>query len=119
MTLVFSYFSAHFFPVLAAKPTSFAPRDVFSRTHYADRFYELRIHCTDKYPAEPPQVRFISKINMDCVDKQGRVIPSKLPAMRNWNRNMGIEQVLQSIRSEMCSDRNRRTRQPADGLTYE
>jgi ubiquitin-conjugating enzyme E2 variant len=68
------------------------------QTHYADRFYELRIHCTEKYPAEPPHVRFVTKINMTCVDKTGNVVASKLPAMRNWNRNMGIEQVLQSIR---------------------
>jgi ubiquitin-conjugating enzyme E2 variant len=55
---------------------------------------------------------------MSCVDKNGKVIMSKLPAMKNWNRNMGIEQVLQAIRMEMCSDVNRRTRQPADGTTY-
>lgn len=89
-----------------------------SQTHYADRFYELRIHCTDKYPAVPPQVRFVTKINMNCVDKNGNVTEKKLPAMRNWNRNMGIEQVLQSIRMEMCTDANRRLRQPPDGTTY-
>lgn len=55
---------------------------------------------------------------MTCVDKNGKVMMSKLPAMKSWNRNMGIEQVLQSIRMEMCSDANRRTRQPADGTTY-
>lgn len=55
---------------------------------------------------------------MNCVDKCGKVIGSKLPAMRQWNRNMGIEQVLQSVRMEMCSDANRRTRQPPDGTTY-
>lgn len=55
---------------------------------------------------------------MSCVDKNGKVVMSKLSAMKNWNRNMGIEQVLQSIRMEMCSDVNRRTRQPADGTTY-
>jgi hypothetical protein len=38
--------------------------------------------------------------------------------MRNWNRNMGIEQILQSIRMEMCADQNRRLRQPSDGTTY-
>jgi len=78
----------------------------------------LRLHCTDKYPAVPPRVRFVSKINMNCVDKHGNVNPGKLPAMKNWNRNMGIEQVLQSIRMEMCSDQNRRLRQPPDGTTY-
>lgn len=84
-----------------------------------DRFYELRIHCPEQYPAIPPEVRFVTKINMDCVDqKTGKVLSSKLPAMKNWNRNMGIEQVLQSIRMEMCNDKNRRLRQPADGVTF-
>jgi ubiquitin-conjugating enzyme E2 variant len=88
------------------------------QTQYADRFYELRIHCTDKYPAEPPTVRFITKINMNCVDKSGKLMPGSLSATKNWNRNMGIEQVLSSIRMEMCSDSNRRLRQPADGTVY-
>jgi hypothetical protein len=56
---------------------------------------------------------------MTCVDpKTGVVKKDKLPAMRNWNRNMGIEQILQSIRMEMCSDQNRRLRQPAEGATF-
>ena len=92
---------------------------LFTQTQYADRFYELRLHCPDNYPAVPPNVKFISKINMNCVDsKNGNVNLNKLSAMRNWNRNMGMEQVLQSIRMEMCSDQNRRLRQPADGTTF-
>eukprot|EP00977_Amphora_coffeiformis_P008484 scaffold1918_cov154-Amphora_coffeaeformis.AAC.21 len=88
-------------------------------TQYADRFFELRLHCPDNYPAVPPVVKFVSKINMNCVDsKTGTVNLNKLSAMRNWNRNMGMEQVLQSIRMEMCSDQNRRLRQPADGATF-
>lgn len=88
------------------------------QTHYADRWYELRIHCPENYPAVPPQVRFITKINMGCVDKHGVVMEKKLPVMKNWNRNNGIEQVLSSLRLEMTSDANRRLRQPADGTTY-
>jgi len=89
------------------------------QTQHDGKFYELRIHCTDKYPAAPAEIRFISRINMNCVDqKSGVVIPSKLPATRNWNRNMGIEDILLSLRSEMCSDSNRRLRQPVEGLTF-
>ncbi|CAJ1964124.1 unnamed protein product [Cylindrotheca closterium] len=88
-------------------------------THHDGRFYQLHVHCSEQYPAVPPQVKFVSKINMNCVDsKTGTVKKEKLPAMRNWNRNMGIEQILQSIRMEMCSDQNRRLRQPAEGLTF-
>lgn len=87
-------------------------------TQHDGRFYQLSIKCTDKYPAEPPEVRFISRINMTCVDKNGKVLYSKVPALRSWNRNMGMEQVLVALRMEMCSDQNRRVRQPAEGLTY-
>lgn len=96
-----------------------APTILTTKTHHDGRFYQLRIHCTDSYPATPPDVRFVSKINMNCVDaRTGAVKTDKLPAIRNWNRNMGIEQILQSIRMEMCSDQNRRLRQPAEGATF-
>lgn len=56
---------------------------------------------------------------MTCVDsKTGAVQASKLPAMRAWNRNMGIEQILTSLRMEMMSDQNRRLRQPAEGSMF-
>jgi len=88
-------------------------------TYHDGRFYELRIHCPENYPAIPPEVRFISRINMNCVDsKTGLVLNNKLAATRMWNRNMGIEQVLLALRVEMGSDQNRRLRQPAEGLTF-
>lgn len=88
-------------------------------TYHDGRFYQLRIHCTSDYPSVPPILKFISKINMTCVDsKTGEVNKDKVPAMKNWNRNMGIEKVLQSIRMEMCSDKNRRLKQPAEGSTF-
>ena len=56
---------------------------------------------------------------MNCVDaKSGEVVYSKVPATKNWNRNMGMEQVLISLRAEMASAENRRTRQPQEGLTF-
>lgn len=90
------------------------------QTYHDGRFYELRITCTDNYPAEPPIVKFISKVNMTCVDpRTGLVQHSKLPAARNWNRNLGIEQILSGLRREMCTDSNRRLRQPEEGLTFQ
>jgi ubiquitin-conjugating enzyme E2 variant len=89
------------------------------QTQHDSRFYELRITVPESYPAVPPKVRFVSRINMSCVDgKTGEVLYSKVPATRNWNRNMGIEQVLMSLRAEMASDVNRRTRQPSEGQTF-
>mmetsp|Transcript_579 Transcript_579/g.940 ORF Transcript_579/g.940 Transcript_579/m.940 type:complete len:147 (-) Transcript_579:104-544(-) len=88
-------------------------------TQHDGRFYELKITCPDNYPAVPPKVRFVSRINMNCVDqKSGAILQNKLNATRNWNRNMGIEQILISLRTEMCSDSNRRLRQPLEGSTF-
>ena len=83
------------------------------------RFYELRITVPESYPAVPPRVRFVSRIVMNCVDRHtGEIVSNRVPATKNWNRNAGIEQVLISLRAEMASDANRRTRQPQEGLTF-
>lgn len=88
-------------------------------TQHDNRFYQLRIHCTKQYPSVPPTLKFLSKINMTCVDSRtGEINKDKVPAMKNWNCNMGIEKILQSIRMEMCSDKNRRLKQPSEGSTF-
>ncbi len=90
-----------------------------SQTLHDSRFYELRISVPSSYPAVPPKVRFVSKINMNCVDpKTGEIIYSKVAATKNWNRNMGMEQILISLRVEMASDANRRLKQPLEGTTF-
>jgi len=56
---------------------------------------------------------------MSCVDKNtGEIIYNKVPATKNWNRNMGIEQILISLRAEMASEANRRVKQPLEGSTF-
>ena len=90
-----------------------------TQTYHDGRFYEVKIHCGEDYPASPPEVRFVSKVNMSCIDsKTGKVNRQKLPVMRSWNRNKGIEDVLVGIRREMASDSNRRTKQPPEGSTF-
>lgn len=83
------------------------------------RFYELRISIPESYPKVPPRVKFVSKINVSCVDpNSGEIVYSRVPATKNWTRNHGIEQVLVSLRAEMGSPENRRTRQPQEGTTF-
>ena len=56
---------------------------------------------------------------MNCVDsKTGEILYQKVPATKNWNRNMGMEQVLSSLRAEMGSEANRRLKQPLEGSTF-
>lgn len=64
-------------------------------------------------------MKFISKVNMTCVDpKTGAILNDKLPVTKNWNRNYGIEQILTSLRREMCTEANRKLRQPPEGTTF-
>jgi len=89
------------------------------KTQHDSRFYELKITIPETYPATPPTVRFVSKINMSCVDPNtGLIIKDKLPTTKNWNRNMGIEQILSNLRTEMGNETNRKLKQPPDGSTF-
>lgn len=72
----------------------------FPRTHprvqtqHEGRLYTLRIHCGEDYPDRCPSVRFVSKLNMGCVDQRsGEVVRNRLQVLAQWNRNYGIEQV--------------------------
>ena len=90
------------------------------QTQHDGRFYELMIHCPESYPATPPEVKFVSKINMTCVDsKTGKVNFRKVSSLpKQWNRNMGIEQVLVGLRHEMQLPENRKLKQPPEGSVF-
>ncbi|CAM9476753.1 unnamed protein product [Phaeothamnion confervicola] len=88
-------------------------------THHEGRLYSLRIHCGENYPVQPPEIRFISRVNMGCIDQRtGEVARSKLAVLGGWNRNYGIEQVLVALRQEMGSPANRRLPQPPEGTNF-
>mmetsp|Transcript_11509 Transcript_11509/g.23593 ORF Transcript_11509/g.23593 Transcript_11509/m.23593 type:complete len:148 (+) Transcript_11509:67-510(+) len=88
-------------------------------TPYSDRFYSLQVVATEDYPMVPPQVKFITKINLPCVNQRdGTVIESKLPATKNWQRQNGIYDVLMGISMEMKAACNRKLQQPPDGTNF-
>lgn len=82
-----------------------------------NRIYFLTIKCGPNYPNSPPEVSFVSKINIPSVNQSnGKVEPSKFATFANWRTEYTMEKVLIDIKSEMIQ--NRRNQQPADGDTY-
>lgn len=56
------------------------------QTPYENRMYSLKIECGTRYPDEPPTARFISRINMNCVNSQTGLVSILLfSTSRNTN----------------------------------
>ena len=87
-------------------------------TPFDNRLFELRITAGENYPNAPPKVRFVSKINLTCVDQSNGTVGGDLPTLQQWNRNMSIEQVLVDIRKAMNNPNNKRSPQPPEGANY-
>mmetsp|Transcript_122132 Transcript_122132/g.239787 ORF Transcript_122132/g.239787 Transcript_122132/m.239787 type:complete len:139 (+) Transcript_122132:89-505(+) len=86
-------------------------------TVFDSRLYELRVTAGPDYPASPPVVRFVSRINLSSVSSNGTV-ERTLPALASWNRNCTIESVLVGLRDAMLAPANRRLAQPSEGSMY-
>lgn len=63
--------------------------------------YKFSLVCTDKYPAVPPEITFVTKIAMPAVDNRGRVDYSKLKPAFHWHPSMNIPDALAAIRVNM------------------
>jgi ubiquitin-conjugating enzyme E2 variant len=89
-----------------------------SSTVHDQRIYTLKIFCDLGYPEKAPLVKFISRINMDCVGPDGRINPNVFPVLGRWNRGYTIETVLTELRRAMASPANKRLPQPPEGTSY-
>lgn len=70
-----------------------------SQTVHENRIYSLKIFCGPAYPDTPPDVQFLSRVNLPFVSAtDGKVDRNKLPVLRDWSRNSSIESVLVEIR---------------------
>lgn len=87
-------------------------------TIFDGRFYEIKITAGQSYPDIPPTIRFITKINLSCVNQQTGVVNTDLQAIAQWNRNMTLESCLISVKNCMTTPQNRRLPQPAEGTTF-
>mmetsp|Transcript_976 Transcript_976/g.1718 ORF Transcript_976/g.1718 Transcript_976/m.1718 type:complete len:141 (+) Transcript_976:86-508(+) len=83
------------------------------------RIYCLKIQCSEEYPDKPPVVRFVSRVNMSCVDKNNGMVDSKaFSVLRQWTRNYSMETILSELRREMNSQTNRKLPQPPEGSEF-
>jgi ubiquitin-conjugating enzyme E2 variant len=88
-------------------------------TVHENRIYSLKIYCGEQYPDKPPAVQFLSRVNLPFVSQvDGKVDPSKLSVLTNWNRNNSMETILVEIRREMANFNNRKLPQPPEGSTF-
>jgi len=55
--------------------------------NHENRIYEVKMHCSDAYPREPPTIHFISQINLPGVSPtDGKVDKNAVPLLRDWTR---------------------------------
>ena len=80
--------------------------------------YELKIVCDNNYPKVPPKVKFVTKINLPCVNQSnGEIVPNSLNILKSWNRDCTIESYLQAIKAEMDKSLSK-IKQPPEGSKF-
>jgi len=75
------------------------------------------MHCGDNYPDEPPEVRFLNKISIGCVDGNGNVNISATVG-GSWDRDCALVDVLCGLRDQMEAPNNRNLGQPGETEYY-
>lgn len=83
---------------------------------HENRIYSVKIHCGENYPDVPPEVTFVSKINVPCVSQSnGKVDPTKLPCLSQWKREFTMETILIELRRYMALPQHKKLPQPPEG----
>jgi ubiquitin-conjugating enzyme E2 variant len=75
-------------PTLVALPPPRLSADRFStQGHHENRIYELKMECGPNYPKEPPEIHFVSMINLPGVNQtDGKVDGNAVGILRDWTR---------------------------------
>ena len=84
-------------------------------TNLGEYIFNVKISCGPQYPDKPPTVKFVEKINMECVDGSGNVT-TKLPILAQWKRDYGIKEILYQLHELMVPAS--KLKQPAAGTLY-
>jgi len=86
---------------------------------HENRIYSLEIHCGESYPDLPPDVKFLTKINLPCVDQtNGKVMANRFPTLGSWSRTFTMEKILVELRRSMAEPANRKLPQPAENAQF-
>lgn len=86
-------------------------------TKFQDRFYSIKIVTGPNYPLQPPQVKFVTKINLPCVNKaNGEVEGKTFALLGKWDQKTKIMDLLQELLGQMKA--NAKLDQPKDGETF-
>ncbi|KAA8576846.1 hypothetical protein MFRU_014g00680 [Monilinia fructicola] len=86
---------------------------------HENRIYSLTMHCGENYPDVPPTIKFTNRINLPAVQDDGKVDPSKIACLANWQRHYTMETVLTELRKYMAHPANKKLPQPQEGSTYD
>jgi ubiquitin-conjugating enzyme E2 variant len=89
-----------------------------ARTCYESRMYQLRIECGSEYPDKPPNVWFLTRINMKSVESNGRVNPKEMSMLSHWQNTYTLCTLLKELRRLMTLKENCKLAQPPEGSTY-
>ncbi|KAG6826160.1 Ubiquitin-conjugating enzyme spm2 [Arthromyces matolae] len=88
-------------------------------TVHENRIYSLKITCGEAYPDAPPEVQFLSRVNLPFVNQMnGKVDKTKVSVLSSWTRAYSLETLLVEIRKEMASFNNRKLPQPPEGSMF-
>ncbi|CUS23213.1 LAQU0S08e04632g1_1 [Lachancea quebecensis] len=88
-------------------------------SNHENRIYSVAIECGEAYPDQPPKIRFLSKVNLPCVDQNtGEVRKEQFSTLRDWKRSYTMETLLLDLRKEMALPSNKKLPQPAEGTTF-
>ncbi|KAL2259784.1 hypothetical protein VTK26DRAFT_6409 [Humicola hyalothermophila] len=100
--------------------------------NHENRIYELKMECGPNYPKEPPEIHFVSQINLPGVSAtDGKVDKNAVAILRDWSRiaaelaknprpkddPLSLEAALIAIRRYM--DEHKKLPQPPEGSKYE